>query len=573
MNRRAIRGAKLQRGMALLAMLVVVVMGASYFLVRAFNSQPSLAAGQKARNAEVLNLAKQALIGYVARQATMPGENNPGRLPCPEGSAFVGGSNEGIAAPTVGAPTCASIGRLPWRTLGIDKPLDTASEPLWYVVGPAWRLTTSASTLLINSDTPAPATAGQITVDGQRTVALIIAPGAAMNVQASGLCAARQQVRNPPSPAIDSRDYLECFDAATLTFTTTDPSTSLNDQVLRVTVEDVMPAIEAAISDRIGREIVPVLKSVYGTAAWSLSSMNPLFPYAAPFTDPGVSTYIGATGTYQGLLPFSSQSSTFTWNNAIAPTVTASNPPQLIGTPACDIGAGDTRARCRCRVSEPCSYSSPGTPTQFRMTATTLQNVALGLHQLDSTTIVFRYRPVGGSYTPLPAAASGAFNSDGTARIFSDGTLTLPPGSYEFEFETYIGPVNPVIVGHSLLDPNNPTTGWFVRNEWYRLLYYATTPTHTALGAPLPACTSGVDCLTVTNVTPTSGQRAILVLAGRALPGQTRLIGPGTLTNYLEYDNANLDTTFEQQPISTVIPASAITKTPFNDRGIVIDSN
>src|SRR5207247_6324788 len=188
-------------------------------------------------------------------------ENNPGRFPCPEGAALVGTSAEGISAPYVGppnAPTCATVGRLPWRTLGLDKLVDSSAEPLWYVVSPGWQLVTSTTTLTINSNT-----IGQLNVDGQAAVALIIAPGAAMNVAASAGCTARNQVRSAPAPTIDARDYIECFNTGTSTFATTGPTTSFNDQVVRITVADVMPAIEAAIAHRFRRDIAPVIRSTY----------------------------------------------------------------------------------------------------------------------------------------------------------------------------------------------------------------------------------------------------------------------------------------------------------------------
>jgi hypothetical protein len=156
----------------------------------------------------------------------------------------------------------------------------------------------STSTLLINSNT-----LGDITVDGQQTVALIVAPGAVMNVQASAGCAARNQTRSAPSPAMDARDYIECFDSATLQFVTTASSASFNDQVVRITVADIMPAIEAAIANRIEREIVPLLKDAYLAPNWGLSGTDRIYPFAAPFADPSTSSFTGATATTRGLLP------------------------------------------------------------------------------------------------------------------------------------------------------------------------------------------------------------------------------------------------------------------------------
>ncbi|OGA70656.1 MAG: hypothetical protein A3G81_17805 [Betaproteobacteria bacterium RIFCSPLOWO2_12_FULL_65_14] len=547
-----------QRGAAMLVMLAIIAIGGSWLIVSRLNSlSANVIVAKRNHNAAVLNKAKQALIGYVAVTAAQAGENNPGRLPCPEAAGYVGTSSEGTVA---GSCTLPKVGRLPWRTLGLDKLVDADSEPLWYVVSPGWAYTSSNLTIHSN-------TAGQLTVDGagNDSVALIIAPGAAMNVQASAGCSARNQARAAPSPSINALDYIECFDPTTPgTFATTGPGTSFNDQVVRITTADVMPAIEAAIAHRIEREIVPVLRSVYGTAQWSLSSTNPLFPYAVPFTDPESAGYpnLGTAGTTQGLLPFTAQSSAMRWNSSFSPTVTVVSGAAVVSGPAnCNITDGRRRARCRPDLN----VTVGGGPITLRMTARTEQNVALGLQQLDSSVVSFRYKSPVGSWTSVAASASGEFNSDGTANIFSEGTFVSGAvGLYDIDIDTYS---NEVFVGHPLLDANAATTGWFVRNQWYRLIYYATTAGHTAANVPAPSCTSGVNCLSVANVTPANQQRAILVLAGRSVPGQTR--PNGTLSNYLEFGNAA--GAFERQPVSTVIDAAL--KKPFNDRVVVIDAN
>ena len=64
-----------------------------------------------------------------------------------------------------------------------------------------------------------------------------------------------------------------------------------NDHVVALSAAELLPALEAAIAKRIERDIVPPLKRVYATAAWGLSSANPVFPFAAPFADPGRSSF------------------------------------------------------------------------------------------------------------------------------------------------------------------------------------------------------------------------------------------------------------------------------------------
>jgi len=125
-----------------------------------------------------------------------------------------------------------------------------------------------------------------------------------------------------------------------------------------------------------------------------------------------------------------------------------------------------------------------------------------------------------------------------------------------------------VIWDHPLLDASvSSPTGWFARNEWYRLVYYALAPNHAASGAAPRSCESTTPtCLSVTNVSPTNKQRAILILAGRSLTNPAGRPN-GTLADFVEFGNADLDFVFEQRPVSRAINA------PFNDRVVVLDAN
>ena len=115
-----------------------------------------------------------------------------------------------------------------------------------------------------------------------------------------------------------------------------------------------------------------------------------------------------------------------------------------------------------------------------------------------------------------------------------------------------------VIGDSALLDPAAPATGWFVRNEWYRLVYYATAPGHAASAPPPRSCSS---CLHVDNLAPANPARAILILAGRSLSGAAR--PNGSLADFVEGANAGLDLRFESRAVNSV----------FNDRLVVLDAN
>jgi hypothetical protein len=542
-------------------------------------------------NALVLSQAKQALIGYVTMNAAQAGENNPGRFPCPEGAALVGTSTEGISAPYVGppnAPTCATVGRLPWRTLGLDKLVDSSAEPLWYVVSPGWQLVTSTTTLTINSNT-----IGQLNVDGQANaaVALIIAPGAAINVAASAGCTARNQTRSAPAPTIDARDYIECFNTGTSTFATTGPTTSFNDQVVRITVADVMPGIEAAIASRVEREIAPLLRGVYATSSWgaNVSAGNPVYPFAAPFADPSLTaSYQGnsascAGGVCKGLLPvmFSNAPGTSTpctpsagspcdptfvrWVSPPAPVFTRTGGATLRSA-NCSVLA----ASVDCTVMASVPLLGAGTSMNFTLAAT-VNNVGMAMRKFDTTVAMTGIDPAGRGVGAVMA-------SDGSARVTLSGSMPISGGNLISDllctllgltcYQMNISMPIALLADHPVLNSTDPVTGWFMRNEWYRVLYYAAAQATTPAALPTaPACTPGTNCVTVSNMTPANNKRAILILTGRSINGTGR--PSGTLANYLEFGNAA--GSFERQPVSTVIDAAL--KKPFNDRIVVVDIN
>jgi hypothetical protein len=194
----------------------------------------------------------------------------------------------------------------------------------------------------------------------------------------------------------------------------------------------------------------------------------------------------------------------------------------------------------------------------------------MALRQFDPGKITMRVRELSSPvWQPAATALSGQFSaSDGSATITALATFAAAPfSSYVFEITADIG----ALADHPLLDASTAaTTGWFVRNQWYRLVYYAIAPAHAASGAVPRACTDApLTCLDVANVAPAGKQRAILLVAGRALPGQSR--PSANVTDFLEFGNTASPPAFERQPVSTAIAAAL--KKPFNDRIIVVDAN
>lgn len=144
-----------QRGAALLIFSIIIVMAALAYLVSSF--APDLNEGRRERKSqEALAQAREALIGYalryrddqVAKDLNSDGDDDRamyGYLPLPDlGSSRnqnIGCGQEGCDANTfteivfdVNGIGPSVIGRLPWRTLGIEPLRDGHGECLWLIV-------------------------------------------------------------------------------------------------------------------------------------------------------------------------------------------------------------------------------------------------------------------------------------------------------------------------------------------------------------------------------------------------------------------------------------------------------
>jgi hypothetical protein len=587
-------------------LLVVVVVAFTYVLMSRLPLATRQTAAKREYNAKVLNQAKQALIGKMVIDAAGT-DDNPGRLRCPEGVNNIGTDQEGVAAPDPGDPTCARVGRLPWRTLGLDKLVDADAEPLWYAVSPGWSLQNTSTLLDINSDKR-----GQMTVDGQAppndVVALIIAPGRRMNVQAAPGCTARNQARAAPAPTIDPADYIECFNAATPAFSTVGPAASFNDQALAVTTADLIPPLEAAIQQRMQREIAPALRTVYASAAWGQTAGNPVYPFAARFDnpDPGSgNAYQGEDGRYQGLMPFNCSAAGCASDSRYAPTFVnwsgggGSPSMSVAGSLAWGGGCNIVGNQVQCTGT----YVAVGTAT-FTVTVRAT-NVAMALRRLDPSGVTL----LTGSLLSLGTCSvngtvngiSAAFLNDGsgsatlTIQAQAPGLLGPPPVLLPLTVQFCITVQLGALADHSLLDPNSTgagSTGWFVRNEWYRLVWYAAAPMNTAdnlnAGSVPTGCVNNPpitqNCLRFNG---TRTIRALLLLAGRSLSNPANRPN-NNLRDYLEGVNCNKtfvfpsfvcnpgpNQAFEQRAMRMdkveVSPPGSPFYAPFNDRLVLVD--
>jgi hypothetical protein len=598
-----------QRGAALLAMLAVLVLGGMWYLVsRLGAASGDFTAANRQSNAAVLNQAKRALIGYVAHQAAVSGENNPGAFPCPEAPGSFN-SFSGTDGKTQ-TPNCAlpAVGRFPWRTIGSEKFADAAGEPLWYVVAAGWSKPGPLSTdnTIINSNCTSSASGlacwtGQLTVDGvpNAAVALIIAPGATMTAQAAAGCAAWSQVR-PAAGTPDWRNYLECENAtnpADATFVTSGPSGSFNDQVVTISAAEVLPLIEAAVAHRFERELAPQIRSAYSNSDvlnpnpnWP--STNPVLPFAAPFANPAGSAFKGSAATFQGLMPLNYAETSP--NSGVACAAGGRCDPAFVAWAAGATLTGPNLYSTDCSGSIPsqlnCTYRyrwpllGGGAPNEsFTLTATA-SNVGMALRQLNPAV------SMPGVNSVPPPTLSGppppTMTNTGSATVVLNGTTPVSGSGglvsnllcslslLDLIWGCAQGTISvPILLfaDHPVTNPNDATFGWFLRNKWHEVSYYAVSPEIAPSGSRSCSSSGPITCLQATyhvnnSLQPDAGkQRGLIVFSGRSLLSAAR--PNGTLSDWLEGTNAAGGTVFALRDPSLIVNRS------FNDRIAVIDSN
>ena len=128
----------------------------------------------------------------------------------------------------------------------------------------------------------------------------------------------------------------------------------------------------------------------------------------------------------------------------------------------------------------------------------------------------------------------------------------------------------PDVTASPVTSAADATAGWFIANEWYRLVYYVVSPGYLpGAGASCTALPGTPSCLTVNNMpsyytSPSTNKRVLLILAGRSLNGSTR--PSSMLSDYLEGENATpSDYIFEHGQGKTTSAGAAI-----NDKVIVV---
>lgn len=323
-----------QGGFAILAVvaLVALVVGIG---VLAYLNDVAVRNKRQQSTAMAMGKAREAIIGYAAGVDLSVGASRPGDLPCPDND------NDGIAESSCGNATGTTgqtnrLGRLPWRTLGLEDLRDADGERLWYAVSNNFKNNTrtvcvaSGNAGCLNSDSRGTITVrqrdGTVVQDGTNAdpfvpsgaVAVVIAPGGVIQRQGAGAAQVRDAAgANNPLNYLDTgngEDNAAFVDGSGDGFINgpiVDASGAfvVNDVVLPVTYNDLMPLLEK----RVGGEVAHCL-----TAYAAQAQNNGRYPFAADMATSAAGNYSDTDGTRFGRVPDSFSATVLGLGGALA---------------------------------------------------------------------------------------------------------------------------------------------------------------------------------------------------------------------------------------------------------------
>jgi hypothetical protein len=237
-------------------LVLIAALGATAGLF-AFYRTDKISADNERVTSEALAAAKAALIGYALARGGATGVARPGELPCPDTDAP---GTAGYGLENAPCSTNASLlGRIPWKTLGIPEPKDSAGETLWYALSGNFRDAVS-NPATHASGVPAPAerinsdTQGTITVraaDGSTVltsaaVAVVFSPGAPHGNQNRAAASAATA-----SNYLDSTAGTNNAASATGPFIAGTPTATFNDRLAYIDTSEFIPAVEMRVANEL----------------------------------------------------------------------------------------------------------------------------------------------------------------------------------------------------------------------------------------------------------------------------------------------------------------------------------
>jgi len=639
----------------LLIVLAMLAVGGVVFLAAVGKGAGERAQTQLVGGAQVLAATKQALIGYAVSRIIPAANGRPGRLPQPDtltdgnydGSADNTSCLDGSAAngmpalslPNTQVPNLRCVGRLPWSDLGLS--IDGASDrdvlgiAPWYAVSPNFADPTAGAgecVTILNAVTMAgspaafscPSSTGPawpwITVCdstgrilSRRVAFVLILPGEAIATTGRTQQRTIAATAGNPNGYGNPRDFLDAlpepagwsllapaercstFDNANLAneFIIADRSSVFNDQVIYITVDELMAELERRVASEV-RESLVNLRQLTGERYPLAGVFTGSLPWLVPVTIPTnpVNTFVASAGTSAGLVPFHAAGNKF--RTEVAWTIAGADvpavPPPLQPTFTCSV-VGFGLRQCLIRANAATNISSSvnsAALAPYKSFSDTTTNV-----QCLWDTASPENRAVCDPY-PLPgpiisavlyfiqhrACCAGPYTDFGIVLGFRIRTVTLDinvtTGAVQYRQASSTNHIRRRIVTSSVgamqismsdswtpfggagigmlgLAPNTGTISafsisgdtvsdlrrypvlptWYLSQQWYEQMYAAISTDSVPSGGTSPACSS--NCLI-------SGSRttvdAVVVSAGAPLATQTRYAGAPTIGSFLEMPNS-----------------------------------
>ena len=625
------RGRRQSGFVLLLIVLVMVGIGGTilFTTIGAVGVSGARAVAVQASNSDRLRMARESVLGYAIGR--FGGANTrPGQLPVPDtlrnsnydgtadtGSCLDGSKPNGMPALTAAAANLRCLGRLPWKTLGMDvgggDEVDATGEVPWYAVSENLADISNCMTYL-NPGTAAGSAAsfacntagpawpwlkvcdenGRLISD--RVAVVLIMPGgpiATANRTQSRSGSPRPQIGQYldaiPTPvgwgSLAPSQRCTTYDNAGLTgeFVSAPLSVSFNDQLIYITIDELMAEIENRVATQV-REAFISYKTSYGS-----------YPWLAPIGNPSIAidAMIAAPSTAAGLVPFYTNTSLsgqkfkteLTWKivggsdtigsgitpanflcfgglfqcrirqagyGAITGTVTAANFTTLknsaVATPSISCSRStDKRLDCddyTYTITTPVSYYVQlrlccgsgtyldlGGPYAGTQTRTVSMSTGSGFSTSGAATVVAA-TSTDLVRRSLTTASGSLFGLLGAVDRWAPNSTTSPPfdlwtGSAQTGTAS-TGGTGTVSVSNIRVYPDLPT--WYFSEKWYEFMYAAIS----ADVVPPSTAPCAANCFT-------AGSRgnidAVVISAGAPLAGQFRYAGSPDEAHFLEAQN------------------------------------
>lgn len=573
------------RGYVAAIILVLVTLGALAGLLAQLNAVGiERPVDESTGSGLLLNDVREALLAWSAAHP-----DRPGGLPCPDLN------NDGFAEPACDTEA-SRFGLLPWRTLSIfgrpgpgnvPGPPTADGELLWYAVAPALRiqatypaaaapcpLHATGTDFAINPDSHAPvvncpdrqmlalwrpAPSGAM-VAGD-VAAIVIAPGIPLNAQTRPIGAVdlanpgryfegrngatRNAVAAPPRAGentFDAADFAPELGAA-----------GTNDRIAVIRSGELLDVVEPAVEQRLRSTAFWDEVRRFHFSGGTLGTGYSFMPFPVAFSNPATDgptppqstpsamaypfddfVYASGTPPAQGLMPVGLPPARLQW---VFGSTLASAPPTA---PAVAIASSVIQPNRDVTIT---LVNTDASPASFQITLALANAARAFLLPIAS--------PTGTAAITLSGIGT-SLTVTGELRITFTATVatTTPAGASMTIPAAQLNPALSALAGTPV--PFGAPTAWFMRNQWYRFVYYAPAPRTTPNRASGPWATCPADCLSVTF--PVSGASTIaedvaLLLMGRALPTQNRAGAPSNVANYLDtVENRDGNVTFEYRP-------------------------